>query len=139
MKSSQLKIEPKTEWKETELGDLELLVTGLKTVAFRKRLEKLMNDPSVAKSVKAGGKKEADARELAFNMALSETVVFGWKNLTDDEGGEIPFSSEYALQMITDSLPFRDAVVTAGQEVDRSRFVLEEDAAGNSPSTSVGG
>lgn len=135
MNVGRLKAEPKTEWKDTELDDVRVLVTGLKTIAFRRRLEALMGQTAVAKQIKQGGKREADARDACFNRALSDTVLQGWENVTEDDGTQIIYDHDFALALLTESLPFRDAVVTAASEIDTARYVKEEDLVGNSLST----
>lgn len=139
MKIGKLTAEVKATWKETELEDVQVLVTGLKTREFRRRLEQLLGQPSVMKQTKLGGSKEVAARDQAFNKALVDTVLKDWKHLDEDDGSAIEFDVNTALQLVTDSLAFRDAVVTAAGEVDDERFIRDEDLVGNSVSTSTGG
>ena len=139
MKIGTLKAAPKTEWKDTELGDIRVLVSGLKTVEFRRKLEMLLTQPAVAKQIRSGGKREAEVRDQAFNKSLADTVLRDWENLTDDDDKPIPYEHITALQLITDSLSFRDAVVSAANEIDQERYISEEDVLGNSLPTSAGG
>lgn len=140
MKLAALQVTQEAVWKDTTLQDVRLKVTGLKTLAFRQRFDALMSRPDVARQVRLGGDKESKARDLAFLRAIVDTVVSDWERITEDDGTTpIAFNKETCLQLMQESVDFRDAVITAAGEVDNEKFLPEEDLSGNSPASSAGG
>lgn len=61
---------------------------------------------------KPDGVLTAEAERRHDAILLLDTVLVDWRNLTDDEGNQIPYSRELAEDLITDkdSPTFRNAV-----------------------------
>ena len=135
MKLTELTTAPPVQWKDTELAGVRVKVAGLKTIAFRRRLDVIMGMPSMAKKVRAGGEIEATARDQAFNRAMVDAVLFDWEGVEDDgpDGAVVPvaFAKDIALKLLSESVKFRDAVIAAAADVDADRQVAEEELTGN--------
>lgn len=88
---------------------------------------------------------EADAHELmrrepVIREAVIRHLLAGWEGLQDEEGNEIPFSTETALELLNnaDSQPLVDAIATAAADsanFRKAELVVDE---GNSSHSSNG-
>jgi hypothetical protein len=65
--------------------------------------------------------------------ALAETVLLDWKGLLDDDGKEIPFSLQFATELMTNRefKEFRKAVVRAADDEANFQAEVEAQALGN--------
>lgn len=96
-----------------------------------------MNNPAwenyVAKQAerkKSWHKSAQNNRDLTWK-AYSLHIVKDWKGLVDDDGTEIPYSSEMAFKLLTDYPEIRDFVIDVALDTERFRDEAKEEAEGN--------
>jgi len=120
-------------WKPTDLGDVEVLVIGLRDRAFRDYYAKLQDEPDAKKAIRAGGKRKREMIDALFIKALARKALHGWKGITeDDDTTPVEFTPDKAIELLTESNAFYDNVVAACGEVDAALVADEEKAEGNS-------
>jgi len=75
--------------------------------------------------------------ESILNKVVAKTIVLDWEGLAED-GVEIPYSYENCLRILNTYKDFRDQIVEIASEMDYFRAELDEEAEGNSESSSSG-
>ena len=82
-------------WTEFESG-IEFLIARMGNAKYTKLLAKLSrpHHRKLRGLRGAGGELESNL----MKQAVAKTVLIGWKNLDDEKGVEIPYSSEKALE-----------------------------------------
>lgn len=96
------------------------------------RFESYHNNEAILKSKdKDGGTTVADAKakEIEINT-LANYVLVGWEGIVDDEGNEIPYSSELAKEYLAESRDFRrDVTKMANSSTNYLESVIAKDVA----------
>lgn len=112
--------------------DIELKVRSQSSAAAEMLLGKLSRAVPLADR-DADGRINPDVRRGIADRVLAEAVLVDWRNLTDDDGNRIPFSSERALAIITDPdmRPFRDLVEHAMSVAEARSRSIEAVVEGN--------
>lgn len=97
----------------------------------KRALEKLMEPYSIR--LNSGGKLTDDENKNLNAEFYSQTIIKGWKGLTDREGKEIKFSPAAAAALISDPKMerFFGLIVKMAAEDDQFRAAREEADAGN--------
>lgn len=62
---------------------------------------------------------------------LAETVVLGWKGVTDRQGNDIPFSKEACIQLFKDLPDLFDDVLEQSRKANLFKESILEEEAGN--------
>tara|TARA_R110000824_G_scaffold279432_9_gene467633 strand:- start:912 stop:1316 length:405 start_codon:yes stop_codon:yes gene_type:complete len=132
-KLSRLRSDSKKEtegvWVEWEHG-VSLLIARLNNPGFQSRVRVLTAKHT--KAIRSGSFPDGDMEEVS-KSAMAHHVLLGWKNIEDEDGGELAYSAEKALEFLTDP-DLRDMyqfVLTQANERDLYRREVEEDSAGN--------
>lgn len=73
------------------------------------------------------------ASEEVLCKAMAETILLEWKNLQEEDGSEIKYSREKALELLRDVRDFRALVVDLSQNVNLFRAEQARDIVGNLP------
>lgn len=123
-------------WVGYELG-IKVLVAKAHNPRFIERLQKLMdlNRESINE-----GTASKDTYENILKQVQAETVLLGWKNITDKDGKEIPYTPEVALEIFK-ARKYKDFylwIVGISEEVSRYRNSALKEKVGNLPSSSSG-
>lgn len=97
----------------------------------KRALEKLMEPYSIR--LNSGGKLTDEENKQLNAEFYSQTIIKGWKGLTDREGKEIKFSPAAAAALISDPKMerFFGLIVKMAAEDDQFRAAREEADAGN--------
>lgn len=71
----------------------------------------------------------ADILEKVFVEQLARGVIADWKGIQDEEGNEIPYSGDVAVELLSDEglADFRSEILQAA--MDKKTFKLEADKA----------
>jgi hypothetical protein len=114
-----------------DMGNLELKVRGIGNSDFRRRQSQLVR--ALPRGAVVGGKIEPADQDKITGTLLLETCLIDWKNLTDDDGKDIPFSREQAADLLLkpEYARFRDAVAYAAGVVGDLTAAETADAAKN--------
>lgn len=114
-----------------DVGDLRLKVRGLGNRDYRRLMNRLAE--AVPRQKKQRGRIDPDEMDKITNKCLLETVLLDWENLSQG-GQQIPFSKDLAKQLLEDRNfeRFRNAVLTAANQVGEATLEELEEAAGNS-------
>jgi len=75
------------------------------------------NNPALRKFLIKHGKQRDDLTE-ALRKGVARYVLLGWKNLQDEEGKDVVYSSETAEQLFKDFPDFFDMVLAYSNDVD---------------------
>lgn len=73
-----------------------------------------------SQSLAGDGELAPDVRRKIAIQALAKTILKGWEGLVDDNGGEMPYSPEAALQLLSQARDFRNLV--SNLSMDRRRY-----------------
>lgn len=100
-----------------EMGDVELLVRGWNNVAFRRMQQELIR--ALPRAQRRGPALDPAVQDRITARCLAETVLYGWRNVEDDDGKPIAYSKELALEWLLDPdmRAFFDAVTWAAMSV----------------------
>jgi len=110
---------------------IELLIARMGNPAYEKRLGTLKR--SDAKKIMRGKNIDTTMLEPMVKEAMANCVLLGWRNLNDENGEEIVYSPEKALQLFNDpSLrEFYEFVRDESQDDEAYRLEVKEDQAKN--------
>lgn len=132
-KIGKLQVDPKAElegvWVHYVL-DVSLKIARMGNREYDAAVRR-MNKP-YAKGFRAGNMPDEVLQDITMR-AVAETVIKGWKNLEDDKGKPIKFSSKKALELFKkpeNRKFYKDVVSLANDEESFQRESLE-DAKGN--------
>lgn len=75
---------------------------------------------------------DPEQMRTVFREVLAETVVLGWKGVTDREGNELPFTRENCIKLFTDLPDLLDEVLEQSRKSTLFKQELLEDEAKNS-------
>lgn len=109
-----------------DMGTMRLKVRGLGCAAYEKARAKRIRALDRGQ-IEADGSPTADAMDMIVAEALHEAVLLDWEGLESD-GKPFPYDSDTAALWLQDRdfLPFRQAVIWAASQVDRSRAETTE-------------
>ncbi len=116
-------------WVEWEHG-VSLLIARLNNAGFQSRVRVLTAKHT--KAIRAGTFPDEEMEDIS-RTAMAHHVLLGWKNIEDDEGGDLEYSQEKALELLSDP-DLRDLyqfVLTQANERDLYRREVQEDSSGN--------
>jgi hypothetical protein len=71
------------------------------------------------------------AWEEMFNELIAETILLDWEGITEN-GKPLPYSTEAALQYLTDMKDFRELVMGYADDMANFKDELDEDSEKNS-------
>lgn len=74
---------------------------------------------------------EPEQMRTVFSEVLAETVVLGWKGVTDREGNELPFNRENCIKVFRDLPDLMDDVLEQSRKAALFKQTLLEDEAKN--------
>lgn len=143
MKLSQLKVNAEAasqgRWvgELQGLGDIEFFVRGTNNVGYRRRMQALIRALPPKKRKK--GIVDPAEMDRIIGLCLLDHALLNWKNVTDDDDKEIPYSREQAEVYLTDPDygAFRDGVLVAASSVDDDEEEEDEVTEKNSEKPSV--
>lgn len=72
----------------------------------------------------------AQMREV-MREVLAETVVLGWKGVTDRQGNELPFTKDNCIQLFKDLPDLFDDVLEQSRKANLFKEMVREEEAGN--------
>jgi len=81
--------------------------------------------------VRRTGEMPEDVAEQITLEAAAKHILLGWEGLVEDDGTEIEYSPEKALEVLTEFPEFTDLVFEAAQDLATFAERELEDAAGN--------
>lgn len=116
-----------------EVGEgFEIKVARLGHPKYQAYLAKLSKPH--AKQIRREGLGAAEVLREIQRKATAKYLLLDWRNLHDDEGNEIPFSEEKALEILgnPEYEEFFDIVLEHAQDVELFRAENAEESAGNS-------
>ena len=113
-----------------DYGDFQITIAraGGSNQAHDRMLEKL------TKPYRRAIQNETIDHNLSIDLMMqvyAKTVVLGWKNVTDEKGNDIPFSSEACLQMFRDNRDFFFDVQSQATKMALFKKDIQEFEAGN--------
>lgn len=73
----------------------------------RKKIENATLDPAIAKDIMC--------------EAMSQEVLRNWKQVTNGEGADVPYTPEVAKKVLLNNLEFREFIAGVASDVDRFR------------------
>lgn len=74
---------------------------------------------------------EPEQMRTVFSEVLAETVVLGWKGVTDRAGNELPFNRENCIQLFRDLPDLMDDVLEQSRKAALFKQSILEDEAKN--------
>lgn len=116
-------------WQEIGEG-FEVKVARLGHPEYKAYVAKL-SKPHL-RSIQREGIGSAKLREIQ-QRAVSRHILLDWRGLHDDDGSEIPYSQEKALELLSDPdySELLDIILELAQDVELFRAASVEEAAGN--------
>lgn len=114
-------------WVDAGAG-LRLKIARANNANFDKVLSRLTR-PHLQR-IRNGSFPDEDMKKLVW-QATAETILLDWENLEDEEGNEVPYSPEKALELLTEYKDFRDMVSSYAQDATLFKQELDEEAKGN--------
>lgn len=104
-------------WVTGAYGDMDLLIAASNNKKYVKMLRR-----EVKPYERALRNKTIDDAVFADiqNKCMAKHILLGWRNMQDDEGSEITYSYEKALEIIKDpeNVDFRDLVIALSDEAE---------------------
>jgi hypothetical protein len=115
-------------WCQTGLDGLELLVARQGNTAYRDYISKNSKELQIqarhnAIDVKAVDKINKDA--------AARYILLGWRNLEDDAGAQIPYSSEKARELFDVAPDLYEITMSFAQDMNQFLAAATEDSKGN--------
>lgn len=112
------------------IDDVKLCIASVNSKAYREHKDRLLR-PHL-RQLRA---KEIQADQILeiIKPAVAHHILKGWKNIQNDQGAEIPYAPETALEFFRDPEmgDFYGFVLEVAGEVNNYRQELLEDARGN--------
>jgi len=126
------KAEIEGKWFPVDDGEVLIARVGNKEyqAALRQNIQRMQI--ALKKSVLS----EEEAEKVIIGV-LSRTILLGWRNFTD-EGEEVPYSPEKAVEFMTNYRDFREFVVENAEEFNNFKLELDQAARKNSKDASSG-
>jgi hypothetical protein len=113
------------------LDDVELCIASVNNKAYREACERLWRP-----HLREMRMKQMSTQAIAelTKPAVAQHLLKGWKNIQDDDGAEIPYSPQKALDLLRDPAlqDFYNFVVDVAAEAQNYRQELLEDSEKNS-------
>ncbi len=121
-----------------EMGGLRLKVRGIGNADFRRLSAKLYE--AEPRQYKVGGKLDPERQDAITATCLVNTVLIDWDGLRDQNDQPIPYSKDFARELLTkpEFRRFREAVTWAASVVADDVAADTEEAGKNSPPPSSG-
>lgn len=82
-----------------ELGDIEFKVRGSQNEDARRLRDRLLN---ALPREQRQGNVDPKAIDAIMAKVAAETIILDWRNIADEDGNNVPFSKETALEYFTD-------------------------------------
>jgi hypothetical protein len=121
-----------TDGKWFDLGDnVQVKVVRMDNPQARK-LRNQLNRPYQGRTI------PEDKLDDIINKVMAQTVVKDWKNVTDENGNEVPFTPETAFRLFKKFPDFRDDVGAFAADREQFRADALEADAGNLSTPSDG-
>lgn len=111
------------------IGDVQLLVARMTNDRFQASQRRVLREKGVNSMQDLP---EEDVAEMS-KPGVAEFVLLGWKNIEDEDGNEVVYSKEKALEIFNDPelSDMYTFVVTRAQKASLFRQKDEEEMAGN--------
>jgi len=119
-------LEVEGRWVE-EIEGLRLKIARLNNPPYKAYIRK--NGRRISK---ANGRMDFDAADEIAKKAFSKFILLGWENLQDDEGNDIPYSSEKALELMTEYDEFYSMITEHASNAEAYKQNEMESDSGNS-------
>jgi hypothetical protein len=112
------------------IEDIKLCVASVNNKAYREHKDRLLRPHLRQLRAKEIG---SDQVLEIIKPAVAHHILKGWANIQNDQGADIPYSPETALEFFRDPTmrDFYDRVLEVAGEVNNYRGELLEDARGN--------
>jgi hypothetical protein len=112
------------------IDDVELLIASVNNRGYHDAKDRLLR-PHL-RQVRAKALSPDEVLEI-IKPAVAHHILKGWKNIQDDNGTEIPFSPQTALEFFRDPglADLYSFVLEVSGEIENYRQQLLEEAAGN--------
>ncbi len=81
---------------------------------------------------RANGRMDFEAADDVAKKAFSRYILLGWENLQNSEGEDIPYSSEKALELLTEYDEFYTMVTEHATDAEAYKLNAMESDVGNS-------
>lgn len=107
---------------------LQLLVARLTNKQYQEHVRRL-GKPH-ARQIRANNLSIDIINEIT-RKAVAKHVLLGWKNLQDDDGSNIEYTQQKALELLEQYADFYDMVLEFAQDVENFQTGEEEDAEKN--------
>ena len=123
------------EWEE----DMELLIARMHNDAMQEYIRQQTIKQGNVRTLRRKNFTDEEMEDLT-RQAIGRHVLLGWKNIQGDDGEDIPYSVEQAVEWMT-NLEFdelRKFVIVTSSDTELYRLEALEDAKGNSPTASNG-
>lgn len=119
-------------WIRGAYEDLDLLIASSDSRGYKKMLQKLMQ-PYTRNQAYKNMDDEVFENDI-HNKCIAKHILLGWRNLTDADGKEIPYSEELAYEILCDPkyLTFRKLVVDLSNEEEVFKAEEKEEIANKS-------
>lgn len=117
------------EWEKFGEG-IEFLIAGTASPAYQEALRQLMR-PHV-RDVRRGSIEPAVVEEVTIRAA-AQTLLLDWRNIEDDDGNDLSYSSDKAYEIMSDPA-YREVyefVMECARDIGRFREEDLEEAQGN--------
>ena len=126
---------PKLDTKKSEEGRWVEYVPGISVLIARSRNRKALDMMAKLgqRSLRRIQSGSTEALDSITKQVVAHTIIRGWRGMTDDDGADIPYSPEKALEIISDPryADFLEFVQTEAGLDDEYRASDMEEAAGN--------
>jgi hypothetical protein len=133
VKISRLKIDKNKAnsgtWCQTGLDGLELLVARQGNIRYRDYIAKNSKELQIQARHNTIDVKTVDKIN---KDAASQFILLGWRNLTNDDGTDIPYSPEKARELFDLAPDLYEITMSFAQDMNQFLADAAEDAKGNS-------